>query len=266
MNSNINEVTKSIGKKVVVITKNLDEIRELLKELKITREPIQGQGVPENNLQASDDQYIYNENYNSEFKNVGTESDVESDAGSGADADADAGSGADADAGFGANAKSNVTNVPTLALPKKFDVRIEYTPIQIQNYHDLASNEATTGELNPEKKYNIIINAEKRHDYLKRNKTSDEQEEFQKLDEIFEKCKKNGFCQKIKDNWMSIKDRRSLNSTGSPSTYRSNSSQSTPRSQVIEAWKGGIKTRKRKHRTTKRRRTNKKSHSHKKRH
>lgn len=51
-------------------------------------------------------------------------------------------------------------------------------------------------------------------------------------------------------------------------TTRSTSSSpsSTPRPQVKQAWKGGKKTRKTRHRMTKRRRTNKKSRTHKKRH
>jgi hypothetical protein len=255
MNSNINDVIESIGKKVVVITNDLDEIRELLKELKQTDNNININTTIQNedsdNLPPSDENYIYDENYNSSFNNLGSESVLESGFGS------------------GTNAKSNVTNVPTLPLVKKFDVNIEYTPIQIQNYHDLASNGASSEELKPDEKYNIIVNAEKRREYLKRkDKTEDEQKEFQKLNEIFETCEKNGFCQKIKDNWMSIQQRRSFNSTGSPRSPPE-STQSTPRSQVKQVkqgWRGGIKTRKTSHRKTKRSRTNKKSHSHKKRH
>jgi hypothetical protein len=256
MNSNINEVTQSIGKKVVVITNNLDEIRKLLKELKQTENnintntTIQNEDIPvqEGTLENTEEAYMYDGNdlsMNSSFNN---KSYPKND-----------------------NVVPNLSIVPITReksesnLLNIFNPENPYDDKKIQEYHDVASKWASSEELKPDKKYNIIINAEKRHDYLKRNKTSDQEKEFQELDDIFEICEKNGFCQKIKDNWMSIQKRRSFNSTGSPRSPPE-STQSTPRSQVKQGWRGGIKTRKTSHQKTKRSRTNKKSRTHKKRH
>ena len=81
MSSNINEVTESIGKKVVVITKNLDEIRKLLEQLKqpenntnttIQQERSIQEEIPlqESNLKNTEEDFIYDENYNSEFNTI----------------------------------------------------------------------------------------------------------------------------------------------------------------------------------------------------
>lgn len=238
MDLNIGDVTKSIGEREKTVTDNLSEIRELLKQLEITRKPIQNGDTLDSNLQASDEEYIYDPNDNSAFNNSSSESGL----------------------GSGNNAKSNV--IPS-QIENQFDPSVKYTPIQIQQYHDLASNEASSEELYPEEKYNIIINAEKRLDYLKRKKNTSS-DEYKELNEIFEKCKNSGFCQKIKSMWNDIQERNELNDTtniaSTPTTANVR-----PRS-AVRAWKGGIKTRKRIHRKTKRRRTNKKSRTHKKRH
>jgi hypothetical protein len=217
MNSNINGVTQSIGEKERTVTANLDEIRELLKQLKQTENnintntTIQNEDTQQNgnsdNLPPSDENFVYDENYNSPFNNLEYDSDADS----------------DADAGF-----AHTTNVPPLKLTNQFDYKMNYTPTQIQNFYHVANKTATGEEMKLEEKYDIIVNAEKRHDYLKKkkNKTSDEQEEFQKLDEIYQDCHEepDKHCIKIKNMWKDYESRRN---------YRSNIPQS---GNQVQAW------------------------------
>ena len=219
MSSNINEVTKSIGEKERTVTANLDEIRELLKQLKQTENninintTIQNEDTQQNgnsdNLPPSDENFLYDENYNSPFNNLGSDSDA----------------GADSGAGFATT--TNLKNLPPLKIPH---YKIEYTPTQIKNYHDVASKTARGEDMDIEDSYNIIVNAEKRREYLKRKvKTEDEQKEFQKLDKIYQNCHKepDEHCIKIKNMWNDAKSRRNYRSN-IPQSDNVSSRSSTP--------------------------------------
>ena len=265
------------------------DIRRKLEELRLKIGKRKGNqdldNEKNNSLLASDGDYIYDGNLNSELKNVWSESDADS------DLDSDVESGVDSDAGSGNNTTMNV-----LPLQNQFDPTIEYTHEKIEGFRDLAKNTSDTKELNAEEKYNIIINAQKRlnylKDYLNKNKNSPEYKklnnEYNELNNIFNKCNNpldktsDNHCLKIKDNWKGIQERHKMNQIIQPSTRQSSqppsqelsplsSQHSTPRKQVTNnifvrprsagpGWKGGIKTRKTRHRKTK------KSKSHKKRH
>ena len=236
MNQNINDVIKNIDKKKEEAKKLLIEIRKLLEQLESTGKAIKGQDTQQNNLAPSDEKYMYygNENLNSKFKNVGSESD------SGVESGAE--SGLESEAGSGTNATMNV-----LPLQNQFDPAIEYTHEKIEGYRDVAKNTSDTKKLTPEEKYNIIINAEKRHDYLKdylnKNKNSPEynklNNEYNELNIIFNKCNNpldktsDNHCLKIKDNWKGIQERHKIiqeqSTQSSPPSSQQSSQQSSPR-------------------------------------
>lgn len=214
MNLNIGDVTKSIGANQIIVENNLNDLRELLKQLKDTKKPIQSeniqnqdiqnQDIQESNLSASDEQYLYDGNdgnYNSPFNNSSSES--------------------------GAGSGSNAT-IPTLQLPNQFDPSTTYNYKDITLYHDVASNEASTQGMSIQDKYNIIINAEKRINYLKNTKNTNS-EEYKALNDIFDKCNKTSdhHCQKIKIMWNGIQERKSPHT--SPRSSRPSSPISTPR-------------------------------------
>lgn len=101
--------------------------------------------------------------------------------------------------GFTPNLKKNSKILPPLETP---DYTIKYTDDKIQEYHNVANNESPTQTMDNEKKYNIIINAEKRLEYLKNNNNKDTHEyrdEYRRLNDIYNKynkCKNSGFCKK----------------------------------------------------------------------
>jgi hypothetical protein len=190
MNSNINEVTQSIGEKERTVTANLDEIRELLKQLKQTdnniniNTTIQNEDIPvqEGTLENTEEDFIFNEG------NAGVVNDLK------------------------------------LEIPKSdnFDSSKPYTQDDIKLYHDVASNLTTSKDMSIQDKYNIIKNVEKRLEYLINIKETNS-DEFQKLNEMYDKCKNNKYCQGIINEWNDIEERHS------PRTYNI-SQQSTARS------------------------------------
>ena len=264
MNSNINEVTESIGKKVVVITKNLDEIRELLKELNNGMGnlviPLQDKDdiVKETTIPSSVEQPV-----------VVPELDFTQ---------------------LSSNNKITPVNSKILlntAREKFKNFKPERDSFDKNDLHLLANIAAKRHDdvqdyLTPEQKDKIKGFAEARLRFLEKNpKVNNREISFLKdalKGRYEEKDHRNDvttFSPVSTDR--SITDRSTVSPLVTPSSSASNSPlpsarstssspETTSREEVIEAWKGGIKTRKRKHRTTKRSRTNKKSHSHKKRH
>jgi hypothetical protein len=169
--------------------------------------------------------------------------------------------------GFTTNLKINSTILPPLKTP---DYKIKYTDDKIQKYHDVASNETWTRNMDNEEKYNIIINAEKRLKYLNYKKETNT-DEYRRLNDIYNRCinSDDKHCEKIKTEWenRNLRPNTSRPNTSRPNTPRENPNEKlTPRQGSRQIRKGGKKTRKTSHRKTKRRRINKKSHSHKKRH
>jgi len=167
-----------------------------------------------------------------------------------------------------------VPNLPIVPNLNIFDPEEPYDDKKIQEYHDVASNLTGSQSMSIKNKYDIIKNAEKRREYLINIKKDTTSDEFQKLNEMYNKCETDEYCQGIINKWNNIESRRhspqGTPRNGNISLPLNSSRQNTPRKNLnqksLQAWKGGIKTRKTSHRKTKRRRTNKKSHSHKKRH
>ena len=203
INSFNDEVTQ-----INTLKKDFDDIRRQLEELRLKigeRKGNKGVAVQETTtLPASDDDYM-----------------VERD-------DSVQNSMSESGAGSGYNAKMNINIVPTLPIKNQFDPRVKYTPTQIQEYHDVASNLIRRDTMSIQDKYNIIINAENRINYLKKNKNTNS-DEYKELNNIFEKCNNpldktsDNHCQKIKSMWNDIQERHT------PRNYNI-SQQSTARS------------------------------------
>ena len=209
MNQNIDDVIKNIDKKKEEAKKLLIEIRKLLEQLESTGKPIQNGDTLDSNLQASDEEYIFNEDYNSAFNNSSSESGL----------------------GSGINVKSNV--IPS-QIENQFDTNTEYTTDDITLYYNVASNDTSTRNMSIEDKYNIIINAEERRREMIKNNQIDTPE-YKKLDEMFQKCQTDNYCQKIKNMRDDIQKRHEINKNiqassrhSSPQTSQESSPHSSP--------------------------------------
>jgi hypothetical protein len=216
MNLNIGDVTKSIGANQIIVENNLNDLRELLKQLKQTEnnrninKPIQQEisiqeeiPVEETNLENTEEDYMLE--------------------------------------GEGIDTNAGVVNDLKLEIPKSdnFDSSKPYTRDNIKLYHDVASNLTTSKSMSIEQKYNIIKNAEKRREYLINIKETNSNE-FKKLNEMYETCKNNNYCQGIINEWKDIELRRpsppgsprndnisSRENSSRPNSSRPNSSRSS---------------------------------------